>query len=261
MMELNGRPAGVEELGALALYNYGHFTTMRVEDGRVRGLSLHLERLLGDCRVLHGADLDLDRVRHLVRRVATPGTPLIVRVTVFDPGLDLARPAVKAHPEILVSTRPVPGDLPPLVLGTTEYQRDLPEVKHSGLFGPVLHRRFALAGGYDDALFTDARGRVTEGPTWNIGFVRDGRVLWPENDRLPGVTMRLLQRVADRAGVPSAMAAVDLGDLPGMTAAFVTNSAIGVRPVRSIDGAELRPDEPIMTTLRREYAALPGEPL
>ncbi|GII83948.1 hypothetical protein Ssi03_19380 [Sphaerisporangium siamense] len=261
MMELNGRPVTAGELGALAMHNYGHFTTMRVEDGRVRGLALHLDRLQGDCRVLHGADLDLDRVRRLVRRATAGAPPVVVRVTVFDPEFDIARPTAKAAPEILVGTRPVPGDLPPLALGTAEYERDLPELKHTGLFGPLVQRRFTLLGGYDDVLFTDGRARVTEGPTWNIGFVRDGRLLWPGFDRLNGVTMRLLEGIAERAGIPSTQAEIDIDDLPGMTAAFVTNAATGPRAVRSIDGAELRADDAILTTLRREYAALPGDPL
>ena len=33
---------------SLALTNYGHFTTMRVEDGRVRGLGMHLDRLVSE---------------------------------------------------------------------------------------------------------------------------------------------------------------------------------------------------------------------
>src|SRR6266540_2864338 len=45
-MELDGRPVDPAELATLALYNYGHFTSMRVDAGRVRGLTLHLDRLV-----------------------------------------------------------------------------------------------------------------------------------------------------------------------------------------------------------------------
>ncbi|WP_262840889.1 aminotransferase class IV, partial [Sphaerisporangium corydalis] len=250
MMELNGRPVTPDELGALALSNYAHFTTMRVEDARVRGLSLHLDRLLGDCRVLHGADLDLDRVRHLVRRAAASApSPVIARVTVFDPEFDLVHPAAKARPEILVTTRPVPTDLSPLSLGVVHYERDLPEVKHTGLFGPLFHRRLGRFGEHDDVLFVDGRSVVTEGPTWNIGFVRSGGVLWPESNRLDGVTMRLLTEVMARAGIPCVSTDIDTDDLATMDAAFVTNAATGPRPVRSIDGHPLSPGHPLLTTL------------
>ncbi|MEK8144253.1 aminotransferase class IV [Streptomyces sp. M10(2022)] len=70
MAELNGEPVEPSQLQTLALTNYGHFTSMRVDEGRVRGLSLHLERLRRDCRSLFGVDLDLQRVRELARRAA-----------------------------------------------------------------------------------------------------------------------------------------------------------------------------------------------
>ena len=44
MAELNGKPATLDDLQSLALTNYGHFTSMRLENGTVRGLSLHLDR-------------------------------------------------------------------------------------------------------------------------------------------------------------------------------------------------------------------------
>jgi branched-subunit amino acid aminotransferase/4-amino-4-deoxychorismate lyase len=89
-MEVNGASASLEQVRALALTNYGHFTSMLVQDFRVRGLSLHMERLARDCRQLFGAELDTDAVRHYVRH-ALPGNPgpVTVRVTVYDPALDL----------------------------------------------------------------------------------------------------------------------------------------------------------------------------
>lgn len=61
MAELNGVPVTPDELKALALVNYGHFTSMRMDDQRIRGFSHHLERLVRDCRVLFGHELDLSR--------------------------------------------------------------------------------------------------------------------------------------------------------------------------------------------------------
>jgi len=96
-MQLDGSPVRADDLAALALYNYGHFTSMRVEDMKVRGLSLHMRRLMDDSIALYGTQINPDRVRHLVRGalVDGPGTAA-VRVTVFAPDLDLAK--VNAEP-------------------------------------------------------------------------------------------------------------------------------------------------------------------
>jgi hypothetical protein len=55
--------ADLDQLAALILINYGHYTSMRVDDQRVRGLSLHLEPLMRDCRWVFDADLDPNRLR------------------------------------------------------------------------------------------------------------------------------------------------------------------------------------------------------
>jgi len=257
LAELNGEPAGLEALQTLALTNYGHFTTMRVERGLVRGLSLHLERLVRDCRTVLDADLDPERVRELVRRAAPRDGSGVVRVTVFDPALDLGRIGADAHPHVLVTPRPAGGPtLPPLRVRSAVHVRELPAVKSVGLFGALRHRREAQRTGYDDALFVDGRAVVSEGGTWNIGFVRGEEVVWPDAECLPGITMRLLQQAHSCVSAP-----VRLADLPGFDSAFATNAAIGVRAISAVDGTSFPDTHPVIEELRRTYAALPGDPL
>jgi len=100
-MELNGAPAGPDQMRVLALTNYGHFTSMLVQDFVLRGLSLHLERLTRDCRQLFDVELDTDAVRHHVRHAlaGNPG-PVMVRVTVYDPALDLGTIGSDAEPSV-----------------------------------------------------------------------------------------------------------------------------------------------------------------
>ncbi|MGH7868312.1 MAG: aminotransferase class IV, partial [Candidatus Dormibacteraceae bacterium] len=71
MAKLDGQPITIDQLAALVLVPYGHFTSMRVDNHRVRGLSLHLERLSRDCRVLYNVDLDLNNVRAYLRQAIT----------------------------------------------------------------------------------------------------------------------------------------------------------------------------------------------
>ena len=68
---MDGVPVTADDLAALALVGYGHFTSMRLAGGRVRGLDLHLDRLVRDCETVFGARLDAGRVRELARRVAS----------------------------------------------------------------------------------------------------------------------------------------------------------------------------------------------
>ncbi|WOF21796.1 aminotransferase class IV family protein [Microbacterium betulae] len=260
MQQLDGAAVGIDRLQALALVNHGHFTTMRVDGGRVRGLSRHLERLVRDCRTVFDAELDVDAVRGFVRAaIADEDESVVVRVTVFDPALGLQRPGGDAAPRVLVSPRGVaPSADAPLRLRTTRYQRDLPAVKHTGLFGALHERRRAQRAGFDDAVFVDATGRLSEGPTWNLGFVDGGRLVWPEADALPGVTMSLLSEAHDGLVTRRPVSA---SDLPGMEAAFATNAGGGVRAVAAIDDVTWDPAHPAIGLLRDAYASIAGEPL
>ncbi|MBD0744954.1 aminotransferase class IV family protein [Streptomyces sp. CBMA152] len=256
-MELNGKPADLEAVKALALVPYSHFTSMRVDDRRVRGLSLHLERLGRDCRAVFSQQLDLDQVRGFVRR-AVEGTSgsFIVRVTVFDPALDMGHPGKTSAPSILVTTRPAGSlPMPPMRVKAVPYIRDVATVKHVGLFGALHARRTAQLDGFDDALFYGPDDLVSEGGTWNVGFIDDdGAIVWPKHDVLPGVTMALLQQQHEHVTAPVTVEAAR-----GMQAAFATNTSIGVRAISAIEDTVLPTEHPVLAAMREGYLALPGE--
>jgi branched-subunit amino acid aminotransferase/4-amino-4-deoxychorismate lyase len=233
---------------------------MLVEDGQVRGLSMHLDRLVDDCRALFGFELDPQRVRDFVKH-AVDTQVVIARVTIFAPNLELGTPGRGLlNPQVLVSTRAATGHaLPPLRLQSVHYQRELAEVKHVGLFATVHRRRAAQLAGYDDVVFVDGDSRISEGATWNIGFIEGDTIVWPVADRLPGVTARLLQDAYARQGGNSAHREVDLADAKGMDAAFVTNAAVGVRPVARVDNHVYPQDTPQMKVLIGVYAGVPTE--
>lgn len=260
MVTLDGKPVSADDLLPLALTNVGHFTSMRVDaDGTVRGLSLHMERLVRDCGIVYGADLDTGRVRDYVRQVLRgQDTPCVVRVTVYDPKVEMAHPANADEPHVLVSVRGA-GAIPPQPLRamSVPYERDLPEVKHAGLFGALHARRAAQLAGFDDALFVGPDGFVSEGGTWNVGFVdHDGTVVWPQAPVLPGVTMALLQQHAEHRITP-----VTLEQAKGMAAGFATNTSIGVRALRAIDETELPAEQAALSQLQQTYLSIPGETL
>ncbi|MGA5442423.1 aminotransferase class IV family protein [Streptomyces griseoincarnatus] len=259
MATLDGQSVTPDDLLPLALTNLGHFTSMRVdESGRIRGLSLHLERLVRDCKAVWGADLDSGRVRDYVRQaLAGHEGPCVVRVTIYDPAVDMGHPADADQPRVLVTMRPA-GAMPPPPLRamSMQYERDLPEVKHAGLFGALHARRTAQLKGFDDALFVSSDGHVSEGGTWNVGFINDEGVVWPQAPVLPGVTMALLQRHVDHQ-----TAAVSLDQAKRMQAAFATNTSIGVRALSVIDDTPMAIEHPVLSALREAYLSIPGEAL
>ncbi|MFI0220467.1 aminotransferase class IV family protein [Streptomyces lydicus] len=258
MVTLDGKPVSTDDLLPLALTNLGHFTSMRVDEaGHIRGLSLHMERLVRDCKIVYGAELDTGRVRDYVRQgLYGQSWPCVVRVTIYDPNVEMGHPTDADEPHVLVSVRTT-GKMPtaPLRAMSVTYERDLPEVKHVGLFGSRHTRGAAQRAGFDDALFVGRDGFVSEGVAWNVGFVdQDGTVVWPQAPVLPGVTMALLQQHAEYC-----VATVTLAQAKGMAAAFATNTSIGVRPLSAIDDIELPTEHPVLSQLQATYLSILGE--
>ncbi|MCP9979993.1 aminotransferase class IV family protein [Actinomadura madurae] len=242
-IEVNGRPATAEALAHPALVNYGHFTAMQVRGGRVRGLDAHLRRLDAATRELFGTGLDADRVRDLIRH-ATGDEDASVRVNVHRPD---------AEPVIQVAVRP-PVEAPssPQGLLPVVYERPVPHIKHVGGFGQIHFGLQAQRAGFDDALLVLRDGRVAEGGITNIGFFRDGGVVWPDAPMLRGITMHLIDERL-RPGREE----IRPDDLPTFDGAFVTNS-LGVAPVTRIGDVTYQVSD-LMASVDKAYASVPWD--
>jgi branched-subunit amino acid aminotransferase/4-amino-4-deoxychorismate lyase len=258
-MELNGEPVRAEDIASLALYNYGSYTTMLVDNGRVRGLSLHLRRLQRGTELLFGMGIDEKLVRRLVHRMDTK-SPAIVRVTIFCRDFDLAHPHNISKLDILVTTRPAPKSLPAVSLKPIQYQRDLAEYKTVSIGGALYRRRIAQLEGFDDALFINDAEEISEGPTWNIGFVKGGQVIFPTTPGLPGISAELLQKALQGSGMAVRTQTVQLQDVGDMDSAFILSAGSGMRQVKSI-GEQILPNSDTLNKLSKLYEAIPYEEL
>lgn len=260
---LNGQPATADDLRALALSNYGHFTSMQVRDGAVRGLDLHLQRLKSATRELFDTTLDESRVREGLAAAcdAAGMRDASVRITVFSRAFDHGRPDAAVPIDLLVSLSP-PREASDRTDWVKAYpfERAFPQVKHVGTFPLFRFRRQARRDGFDDAVFVDAEGCLSEGSLWNLGFWDGTQVVWPRADALRGTTERLLQAGLAGMGIAQRHAPVRARALGGLRAAFAANAS-GVWPISGIDGTVFRPDPGLMRILRDALEAAPWQPV
>jgi 4-amino-4-deoxychorismate lyase len=259
--ELNGRSATADDLRALALTNYGHFTALQATADGVRGLDLHLARLDAGTRELFGMSLDAGHVRAWLRSALAGWTgDAAVRITVFSRAFDRERPSRAFAPDVLVTvTPPRRPDATPVRLKMFHYERALPAIKHVGTFSLFHHRRLAQQAGFDDALFVDASGAVSEASIWNIGFFDGAGVVWPIAPQLHGVSMQLIDNGLRQRGIESTSRRVTLDDLATFRSAFLTNCGCPVRAVSSIDDVALAVDPDFERTLVACHAANPPQ--
>ncbi|MEU1883774.1 aminotransferase class IV family protein [Streptosporangium sp. NPDC020072] len=253
----DGHEASAEELAPLAFAGYAHFTAMQVREGRVRGLDLHLERLRVASMELYGRALPDDRVLACLRTALRAGpADLSLTATVYSPVGEFTR--AEAEPSLLVRTGP-PATAPhgPLALTAVEYERVLPAVKHVGEVAKTYFLRRAVERGFDDAAFVDRRGRLSEASIWNLAFWDGAAVVWPDAEKLGGITMGIVRRRLERLGVPQRVQEITLDDLPALAGAVVMNSWSPGIAVHRIGPVPLPEAPDFVETLHRAYRSEP----
>ena len=221
-IEVNGHEADEAAVSLLEHEGWGHFTAMQVRGGRTRGLDLHLARLEAAHQEVYGRPLGGQEVRDRIRHALAGRPDASVRVYGYWAGL-------------IVTVRE-PQDMPrrPHTMKSLHFQRPLARLKHVGSWGQGRFREAALAEGFDEGLLVDEQGRISEGTITNVGFWRDGTVMWPDAPKLQGITMLLLRRQLTAAGIPQAEAPVCVHDLASYQGMILSNSH-GWAPVSRVD--------------------------
>ena len=232
----NGEPASAAQLAEFGLINYGHFTTMLIQQGAVRGVEHHLCRLRHATAALFGTDLDCSMVRSSIRNgfrsSGLKRARLRITVCSLQHGAALVpvpKVDVFLHFAPLAHTSP-----PPFTIQTQHHQRDLPEIKHLATFASYFYQRRARAAGFDDVLFITALDFVAEGSFWNIGFWDGRAVVWPQAPILAGTCQTLLDEGFRALDIATRVSPIHRSEIGRFCAAFSCN-ALGHRPIRVID--------------------------
>ncbi|MDO8735538.1 MAG: aminotransferase class IV [Thermoleophilia bacterium] len=185
----------------------------------------------------------------------------------------------RGTPTVSAGVDPVP-ELTPTLLLTAESSPGYPEdlysegvkcvtvaanrgryapLKSGSLLPTIMARREAAMAGAWEALFTSGHGRLLEGSFTNIFFLASGRLLTAGEDEplLAGVAREKVIGIAEDMGIEVEMKAPKLYELArDEDAAFLTNSLLGVCPVRDIDGMSLRQDTDIVPRLAARLTEL-----
>ncbi len=253
---IDGEPASTDDLTYLALVNYSAYTSFRVEAGAARGLARHLARLEASAVELFGESPGEARLRDLMRLAVEGRDACWLRVSLFSPELWARTPSWRGVPKVMtMAAEPPPPLAASLRLATRVYSRDAAHLKHTALFGLIQSRRQAREEDFDDALFIDAAGLISEGSLWNIGFAKDDRVIWPQAPMLAGVTQALIEDGLARVGLGSETRPVHLADLAGFDQAFICNSATPACAVTTIGDHAFSGDPALIERLEAAWAS------
>ncbi|TMP38437.1 aminotransferase class IV family protein [Pseudoalteromonas rubra] len=258
---VNGTLLQEPQMSQLAFSGFAHFTAMQVRDGRVKGMDLHLNRLRHASVELFGQALSDAEILTSVRAaIAAAGKDLSLTVTLYSAHGEFTLESMNSQPNVLVRTsEPANGPGGPLKLLATEYSRPLPEIKHVGEISKTYYLHRAAQQGYDDAVFVDSTGCLSEGTIWNLAFWDGETVIWPQAPKLQGTMMSVLQRQLRLLNTEQRTEPVTLSRLPSLRGAVVMNSWTPGVTVAEISGHSLSESESLRTLLHQAYEAEPAQ--
>ena len=239
---------------------YGCFEAMRSYGGAVFRLDRHLARLANSARHLRielpGSDVLGDWCAGVAR-----GGDGVLRIYVTG-GLDARYPG--RDNVVVVYLDPLP-DIPASVRLDVIDAPWHPDGRASELtgaktlsYGPNLAATIsARSRGFDDAVLVGQNDIVLEGPTFSLGWVRDGVVFTPSLDShiLASITREATLEVAAGAGIPTETGHYRRDHLVGADEVFVMSTLKEVTPVTAV-GDVVFETGPITDRLQRGFHAL-----
>jgi branched-chain amino acid aminotransferase len=225
------------------LFGYGLYETIRAYDGKMFRLDSHLERLENSAQKI-GIQLNIPELRQGVQDTvrANGFFDTRVRITV-SLGEGSMTPDIRScrTPTLLV----LAGEYHPYSLEKYESgfktivssikrnnQSPVTFMKSANSMENMLARQEARETGFDEALFLNTSGYVTEASGSNVFMVAEGIVKTPElkNGILAGVTRSAIFEVAGKQRIPISEASIRLEELQAADEVFLTNSLIEVVP-------------------------------
>jgi 4-amino-4-deoxychorismate lyase len=245
---VNGQQTGVDPADRGLAYGDGLFETMAANDGRIRWLDLHLDRLEDGCRRL---EIPAPSRSLLAQEIDTlcprKGRAVVKLIVTRGPGARGYSPPEPATPTRLLAVSQWP-DYP------EQHYRDgirmrtcrlrlgenpaLGGIKHLCRLEHVLAQLELRGHAVQQGLLLDASGHVVGGTTSNVFIVGGAQLSTPSLVRcgIKGVMRRAILEASRSLGIRAEERDIVPAELLGADEVFVTNALFGIWPVTDLDG-------------------------
>jgi D-alanine transaminase len=208
----------------------------------------HMERLRRGVAALEFGDYDIDRLtQRMHRTISTSGIQegtVYLHVTRGVSPRAHAFPKPEVPPTELILVRPYDDTSAARLreagvetISHPDLRWKRCDIKSTNLLANVLAKQAATRAGCYEAILVDAEGRVTEGSSTSVLWIRGGRLEGtPEgHGLLPGTTRHLVLRLAETIGIPYADARITLEELIGADEVLLAGTATEIVSVVRVD--------------------------
>jgi 4-amino-4-deoxychorismate lyase len=229
-------------------YGEGVFETFRWKSRLPVFWNKHVERMRNGAGVLEIPFPKMEDIRESVEKAVLESKISVayVKICLLSKGSSIFY-EIPQESSLLVIVREFQPLKEPVKAYISSFRRNSKSpilgIKSLNYLENVLARREARSLGFDEAIFVNEAGRLAEGSTSNIFWLKEGILFTPslECGLLPGVIRGVVIEIASELGVEVREGQFDLDSLRSSQGGFFTNSLIGSVIISQIDGSKLTP--------------------
>lgn len=251
MLEVNAASVSSHDRGLL--YGDGVWETILIKQGKAQLLDAHWQRLVRGVKALRMEGVNLPALKHSVQQTCLSHDLAVLKVIITrGDGVRGYNPVGLNKPRYLVQISDVP-QFPEsytqdgIVLGLCEYTRLayqplLAGFKHLNRLEQVLARS-EFEADWQEALVMDYDDFIIEGTMSNVFVVNQDNVLLTptlKHTGIEGVMRNQVLLSAEQMGIRTQERPLTLIDIQQATSVFMTNSLIGIWPVKRWGHVEYR---------------------
>lgn len=248
-------------------YGDGLFETLEVYQGLPLFWDLHFQRLYAGCQRLSIPAPDEALLKQEALCLAKDCQHGVLKIIVTRGcGGRGYRPPLKPEATRLLSLHPwpdYPADLHRqgihaiLCRSRVGLNPDLAGLKHLNRLEQVLARSEWDQGDVHEGLMSNIQGEVIEGTMTNVFLVKNGGLFTPELSQagVAGIVRSLVLQIAEKFSIPLQKTSIRPEQLFMADELFVTNSIIGIWPLRQLEDKQFTPG-PITQKIQNAYRQL-----
>ncbi|MCT4605550.1 MAG: aminotransferase class IV [Marinisporobacter sp.] len=220
-------------------YGYGLFETLKVHNEKVYFIDEHLKRLRNGCKELNiELHYDLKLIKEYINK-------LIVSNSLTSGVVKIIYTKNKNHAHLLITTREK-------IYNEERYKKGfsiafastrknphakLTYIKSNNYLENLLAKEEALKNNYDEAIFLNTNGFLSEGSFTNLFFVKEKNIYTPAIacGILPGIMREKTIDLINILGLSLKVGAFTKEDLLHADEIFLTNSLMDIMPVSKLE--------------------------
>lgn len=250
----------ISALSSAVLHGYGVFETLYYNNN-IRLLEAHLKRLQSGIFSYEMETPDhFSKIPSIINALIERNNLTEARIRVSVIAKESALCVGKISSSLIISVFPYRRESSSPSLKTYRIEETSPTLsinKSTSYAGYILGKRKALASGYDDALFLDHKGIITECSSSNIFLYKDDTWHTPDlsNKGLSGTQRQIVLDAMSNLNIPISISNCRLSK-ETYSFGFITNSLIGLQEIKSIDTMKMSAAPSSYSMIKKEWARL-----